>query len=76
MREFNPQAKPLASFEEFRDIFRNFFVPACGTEDRIDRLIFEVLEDLDDPVLLEQASLTSISTLLSIWASQRTRSSD
>jgi adenosine deaminase len=56
VRELNPQAKslvsapwlgkPFASFEEFRDIFRNFLIPASGTEERIERLMFEVLEDL------------------------------
>jgi adenosine deaminase len=28
------------------DIFRNFLIPASGTEDRRERFIFEVLEDL------------------------------
>jgi adenosine deaminase len=56
VRELNPQAralasppwlgKPFASFDEFRDIFRNFLIPASGTEERIERLMFEVLGDL------------------------------
>src|SRR6185295_8843758 len=56
VRELNPRAKslasppwagkPFASFEEFREIFRNFLIPASGTEERIERLMFEVLEDL------------------------------
>jgi len=56
VRELNPQArpigsppwlgKPFASFEEFRDIFRTYLIPASGTEERIERHVFEVLEDL------------------------------
>lgn len=55
--ELNPQAralgdsppwrgKPFASFEEFRGIFRSSLIPASGTEERIERHVFEVLEDL------------------------------
>lgn len=56
VREFNPQArlldsppwlgKPFASFEEFRGIFREYLIPASGTEERVERHAFEVLEDL------------------------------
>lgn len=55
--ELNPQArelgdsplwrgKPFASFEDFRGIFRNHLIPASGTEERVERHAFEVLEDL------------------------------
>ena len=56
VREFNPQArlldsppwlgKPFASFEEFRGIFREYLIPASGTEERIERHMFELLEGL------------------------------
>jgi adenosine deaminase len=56
VRELNPQAgslesppwlaKPFASFEDFRGIFRNYLIPASGTEERVERHAFEVLEDL------------------------------
>ena len=56
VRELNPQArlldsppwlgKPFASFEEFRDIFREYLIPASGTEERIERHMFELLEGL------------------------------
>lgn len=56
VREFNPQARPLdappwlgkpfANFEEFRGIFRSYLIPTSGTEERIERHMFEVLEDL------------------------------
>ena len=57
IRELNPQTrllpdvppwagKPFASFEDFRAIFRDFILPATGTEERIERHMFEVLEDL------------------------------
>jgi len=56
VREFNPQArllesppwlgKPFASFEEFREIFREYLIPASGTEERIERHMFELLESL------------------------------
>jgi len=55
--ELNPEARalggrppwmdaPFASFEDFRAIFRNFLLPATGTEERIARHMCEVLEDL------------------------------
>lgn len=57
VRELNPQArslpdvppwigKPFAGFEDFSAIFRDFILPATGTEERIERHMFEVLEDL------------------------------
>ena len=57
IRELNRQArllpdvrpwtgKPFAGFEDFRAIFRDFILPATGTEERIERHMFEVLEDL------------------------------
>lgn len=56
VREFNPQArlldsppwlgKPFASSEEFRGIFREYLIPASGTEERIERHMFELLEGL------------------------------
>ena len=57
VRELNPQALELgdsppwlggafASFDDFRSIFHAFLLPATGTEERIERLMFEMLEDL------------------------------
>jgi adenosine deaminase len=57
VRELNPQArelgdsppwraKPFASFEDFRGIFRTYLISASGTEARIERHMVEVLEDL------------------------------
>ena len=56
VREFNPHTRPLdappwlgkpfASFEEFRRIFREYLIPASGTEDRIERHMFELLDGL------------------------------
>jgi len=57
VRELNPQARPLpdpppwmrrpfASFDDFRAVFRNFILPATGSEERVERHMFEVLEDL------------------------------
>lgn len=38
--------RPFASFDDFRTIFRQYLLPATGTEERIERHVFEVLEDL------------------------------
>lgn len=38
--------RPYASFDDFSAIFRNFLIPATGTEERVERHMFEVLEDL------------------------------
>ena len=57
VREFVPEARalgdrppwmdrPFASFDDFRAIFRQYLLPATGTEERIERHLFEVLEDL------------------------------
>ncbi|MBI2753976.1 MAG: adenosine deaminase [Betaproteobacteria bacterium] len=57
VRELNPGARALpdprpwlgkrfTSFDDFRAVFRNFIQPATGSEERIERHIFEVLEDL------------------------------
>ena len=56
VREFNAQArlldsppwlgKPFASFEEFRGIFREYLIPASGTEERLERHMFELLDGL------------------------------
>lgn len=57
VREFVPEARavgerppwmdrPFESFDDFRAIFRQYLLPATGTEERIERHLFEVLEDL------------------------------
>lgn len=57
VREFVPEARalgerppwmdrPFTSFDDFRAIFRQYLLPATGTEERIARHLFEVLEDL------------------------------
>lgn len=57
VREVNPEARALpdpapwmgkrfASFDDFRAVFSDYLQPATGTKDRIERHMFEVLEDL------------------------------
>lgn len=57
VRELNPEARalpdpptwtrrPFSSFDDFRAVFSDYLQPATGTEDRVERHMFEVLEDL------------------------------
>ena len=57
VRELNPGARslsdpppwtrrPFSKFDEFRAVFHDYLQPATGSEERIERHMFEVLEDL------------------------------
>ncbi len=76
VRELNPQARPLpdpppwmrrpfASFDDFRAVFRNFILPATGSEERVERHMFEVLEDL------ARQNVRYAEPILSVFAEKR-----